>query len=184
MFVQVISGSAKKMKLKVPQKGTRPLSNRAKNALFSILDTRIKNSDVADLYAGSGALGIESLSRGAKSAVFVDISKESKNIIEENLERTGFSALGQAFQMFTKRFISYAFQNNYKFDLIFISPPYKNVDFRIVEKAAVLLKKEGIIIAEHPSNVKFAENTEQLEKVDERKYGRVGLSFYKIRVQA
>lgn len=179
---RIITGSAKGQKLTVPKKGTRPMTDRAKSALFSMIHPLIQDANVLDLYAGTGALGIECLSRGAKSATFVDRAKHAMYCIKQNLEKTGFTALARVIKCSASRFL-----DEYEtFDLepsaygiIFITPPHDDYKESIIEKAENLLAKDGIIIAEHPSNRKTNDRVgDKLEKIDERDYGRTSLSFY------
>ena len=155
----------------------RPTSDRAKEALFNILAFRLIGARVLDLFAGSGALGLESLSRGAKEVVFNDYSKNSLSILQKNLQtlKIGGEAivknldytvcLGQAFAAF---------------DVIFIDPPYREeYGERALKMIAErgLLSENGVIVYER--DVPFTEEIDGLERTDERKYGRTIFTFFK-----
>ena len=89
--MRVISGSARGTKLLAPKTGTRPTSDRAKESIFNIIAERVPDSNILDIFAGSGAIGIEALSRRARHAVFIDNSKEAIKVIKQNLEKTRLS---------------------------------------------------------------------------------------------
>lgn len=181
--MRVITGSAKGRNLKWDRKDKkiRPLSEKAKSALFSIINTWIPNAYVLDLYAGSGALGIEALSRGAQQAVFVDIAKGAVRYIEENLYHVGFSENAMVYHMSAERFIDRAIRNPTAsgfYDIIFIFPPYDETKNKIIEKAGKLLSPKGILIAEHHKRFVIKKGMQDLEYLDTRTYGITSLSFF------
>jgi len=184
--MRVISGTAKATKLETLETlDTRPTLDRVKEALFNIIQTKICDSAVLDLFSGSGSLGIEALSRGAKKAVFCDNSKEAYNIIKKNLNKT---------KLETKAIV---FNKNYdeclnvlkeKFDIVFLDPPYNtnlviNAISKIIEND--LLSNDAIIIAETDSEEKIiAEITNiKMQVYDIRKYGKAKLVFLKRKEQ-
>jgi len=181
MKPRIITGSAKGRKLEVPQKGTRPMMDRVKSAMFSILNPVIQDSHILDLYAGTGALGIECLSRGAKSATFIDKSKYAVRCIKINLKTTGFSNLAKVFKCSTYRFLqefeSFELPTN-SFDIIFFTPPYKKFKEKVLALTHKLMKPNSILIAEHSSNRTIKSRVGELERFDERKYGSTTLTFY------
>jgi len=138
--LRVISGTARGCKL-VSQEGnlTRPTTDRVKESLFSIIQFSVKESVVLDLFAGSGALGIETLSRGAKSCVFVEQNSRAVNIIKQNLEKTGLIEKSIINNTDAERFI---LNCSDAFDIIFLDPPY---GFGICDKMLDLIKEKGII---------------------------------------
>jgi 16S rRNA (guanine966-N2)-methyltransferase len=183
MQPRIITGSAKGQKLEVPKKGTRPMTDRVKSALFSMIQSLIQDARVLDLYAGTGALGIECLSRGAKSAIFVDRSKYAVACIKQNLEKVGFTALARVIKCSASRLLDEYETFDLEpqaFDIIFITPPHDDYKESIIERATNLLEKDGIIIAEHPSSRKTGDRVGDLEKIDERDYGRTSLSLYRL----
>ncbi|MFC1780086.1 16S rRNA (guanine(966)-N(2))-methyltransferase RsmD [Patescibacteria group bacterium] len=188
---RIITGSAKGQRLEVPKRGTRPMTARVKSALFSMISQIIPDSRVLDLYAGSGALGIECLSRGAKSAVFIDKSKHAVECIQKNLQNTGFEALGRIVKCSVSRFLDE--YDTFKlepptFNIIFFAPPYRNFKEKVLAKTINIIDKNGIVVAEHSNTRKINDRvglscrnemkTEQLEKIDERRYGITKLSFF------
>jgi 16S rRNA (guanine(966)-N(2))-methyltransferase RsmD len=180
---RIITGSAKGQRLEVPERGTRPMTDRVKSALFSMIAQIIPDSRVLDLYAGSGALGIECLSRGAKSAVFVDRSKFAAECINKNLQNTGFEALGRIVKCSVSRFLDEHETFKLKpptFNVIFFAPPYRDFKEKVLAKTASIIDKNGIIIVEHMNTRKTKNRVGQLEKIDERNYSITNLSFFKL----
>lgn len=118
--MRIISGSAKRHKIEVPKTITRPTTDRTREALFSIINPLVKNANCLDLYAGSGSLGLEALSRGASHCDFIDESREAKQTIQHNLQQLNLKN-GQVFQRNVTSFLE---KNNNKYDLIFADPPY------------------------------------------------------------
>jgi 16S rRNA (guanine966-N2)-methyltransferase len=181
---RVITGSAKGVRLDVPRRGTRPMTDRVKSALFSMINPIIINSNILDLYAGTGALGIECLSRGAKSCVFIDRSKYAIYAIKANLDKTGLTSLAKVFKCSASHFLDEFSTFNCQpstVNLIFFSPPHADFKEKILVKVIPLLAKDGIVIAEHANTRKVNDRLEDLEKIDEREYGITGLSFFKKR---
>ena len=149
--MRVITGSARGVRLKTPEgMDTRPTTERVKEALFSAIQFEIEGRRVLDLFAGSGQLGIEALSRGASEAVFVDTSKASVQLIRENLKRT---KLAERAQVVHSDYLTFLQRQRQKFGLIFLDPPYAAQD---LEKslAAIsefdILSSGGIIVTERP----------------------------------
>lgn len=181
--IRIITGSAKGRKLEVPEKGTRPMTDRVKSSLFSIINPLILNANVLDLYAGSGALGIECLSRGAKQCVFIDKSKEAVSAIKNNLEKTGMTSLGTVIKCSVLRFLneyqSFGLNLN-KFNIVFFTPPHDRFKEKLIEPLASYLELNGVIAVEHPTRIKTKEKLGTLSKIDERQYGITTLSFYVI----
>ena len=156
----------------------RPTSDRAKEALFNILSFRIMGARVLDLFAGSGSLGLESLSRGAKEVVFNDYSKDSIAILRKNL--TALKITAEEVKVKNLDYAACLGQAIGKFDLIFIDPPYKeeygeNALQLIAEKG--LLTEEGIAVFER--DVPFDGEINGLTVFDVRKYGKAYLTFFK-----
>lgn len=149
--MRVITGSARGVTLKTPQgQATRPTTERVKEALFSAIQFDIPGARVLDLFAGTGQLGIEALSRGARRAVFVDQQKAAADLVRENLRRTRLEDRAQVVQ---GAYESYLSRCREKFDLIFLDPPYaetflENALKRISE--IDILSDNGIIVAESP----------------------------------
>lgn len=182
--MRVISGTAKGCKLNsTTDKSTRPTLDRVKEPLFSILQIHLQGANVLDLFAGSGALGIECLSRGAKHATFCDKSFVATQILKQNLEKTKLEDKSTILNVDYKKCLNKLTKS---FDIIFIDPPYKKdiaVDAvqRILE--LYLLSKDGIIVLETDEEEREIKELEKLEVevYDRRKYGRVKLLFLRER---
>jgi 16S rRNA (guanine966-N2)-methyltransferase len=120
--VRVVAGSAKGTRLAPVPAGTRPVADRAREGLFSSLGSFVDGASVLDLFAGTGAMGIEALSRGAAHALFVDSSPRAARVIQENLRRTRLASRGTVRRMDVRRAIRQRLGN---FDLILVDPPYR-----------------------------------------------------------
>ena len=123
--MRVITGSARGVQLKTPEgMVTRPTTDRVKEAMFSIIHFDIPGAHVLDLFGGTGQLGIEALSRGAKSAVFVDAGEPACRLIRENLKRTRLEQQGKVVR---SDYLAYLERTNEQFDIILLDPPYAEV---------------------------------------------------------
>lgn len=180
--MRVISGDKKGFRLKGPKgKYTRPTEDRIKESLFNILRHIDKSSIVLDLFAGSGAIGIEFLSRGAKRAYFVDRSYESIRCIKENLEHTGLKDRADVIKNDAIKAVNMLKSKKLKFSYIFIDPPYgHNLAVEVLERIWEnnILEEKGIIILEHEKGLDLEDNIYDLIKMDSRNYGHKSLSFY------
>lgn len=183
--MRVISGTARGTKLNsIESLSTRPTLDRVKEALFNIIQTHLQESNVLDLFAGSGSLGIECLSRGAKHCTFCDKSYETIKMLKQNLQRTRFEAESTILVDDYKKCLRLLQKN--KFDIIFIDPPYK-IDIAVNSIKLILehdiLAKDGIIILETDEEEREMKELENinLEVYDVRKYGRVSLIFLRER---
>jgi len=176
--MRVISGIARGRKLREPQGAKiRPTSDKVKESVFNIIQFDIEGRRVLDLFAGSGQIGIEALSRGAKSVVFVDLAADAIKLIRENLKICGLSEMASVYARDAIRFL----EGDEKFDLIFIDPPYESKLADIAISKIVEFDKlniNGIIISE--ANVDFTTPAVAapyaLQK--EYKYGGVKISKY------
>lgn len=184
-YMRVISGSARGTVLhSIEDISTRPTLDRVKESLFNIIQNYIEDTTVLDLFAGSGAIGIEFLSRRAKQVYFCDKSSKAVAMIEKNLEKT---KLKEKAIVYNKDYIDCINTvKNIKFDIIFLDPPYKE-EFALdaIEKISnlQLLKDDGIIIIETDEperDINRINNMNINYKIyDLRKYGRVSLIFLK-----
>ncbi len=179
--MRVISGSARGLKLNAPiNDDIRPTTDRVKESMFNIISMHVYDSVVLDLFSGSGALGIESLSRGAKEAYFCDKSSESIKVLKSNIDKTKFSDRSFIIKDDYKSAIKKLSSQKKKFDIIFVDPPYYESLFEdvlsMIEKYK-LLSEDGIIIVEHDSKIKI-NNVGNLSNYREKKYGITTLSFY------
>ena len=179
--MRIIAGEAGGRPLKAPPEGVRPTMDRVKGAIFSSLGDRIPGARVLDLFAGSGAMGIEALSRGAASATFVEANPHCLGCIRENLRRAGVTGSVQGLDAF--RFLDlYAGTN--MFDLLFADPPYaKNPgdpDFAVLltrsEKLVAALSPEGILVLERQAKRDHPETL--LTEGRTKRYGNTEVTFY------
>lgn len=158
----------------------RPTSDRAREALFNILALKIYGARVLDLFAGSGALGLESLSRGAKEAVFNDCAKDSVAILKKNLNALKIPVGGEEAKVYNLDYLTCLEQVKGQFDLIFLDPPYR---FDYGKKALEKIAQKGLLsengIAMYESDRSFDGEISGLIKYDERKYGKAYLTFFK-----
>jgi 16S rRNA (guanine966-N2)-methyltransferase len=177
--MRVIAGTARGRRLKTP-KGTsvRPTSDKVRGAIFSILLSQrdLTGAAVLDLFAGTGALGIEALSRGAASGVFVEKDTRTAALIEENLQVTGFTAVARVVRADAER-LNLASLG--RFDLVFADPPYALVlESRALGAIASLLADAGVAVVEH--GIEAPPPTPVgLEAFDRREYGDTGVTFYR-----
>lgn len=122
--MRVVAGSAKGVRLAPVPKGVRPVSDRAREGLFSSLGERVRGARVLDLYAGTGALGVEALSRGAAEAVFVERDRAAVDALRRNLELTRLGARAVIVGVDVRRFVTRDDKNGAPFDLVLADPPY------------------------------------------------------------
>lgn len=178
--MRVISGTAKGTSLEsLEGNKTRPTLDRVKEALFNILQNDIRDANVLDLFSGSGALGIEALSRGAKFCVMADKSADAIKVINKNLQKT---KLEQNAKVIKNDYIKTLDSLDQKFDLIFVDPPYsENIAVNAIKNIIELnlLTEEGIIVLETDEEERELENLKKINVnvYDLRKYGRVKLIF-------
>ena len=158
----------------------RPTSDRAKEALFNILSLRLFGARVLDLFSGSGALGLESLSRGAKEVVFNDYAKESLAILKKNLTALKIPVNGEETKLSNADYLVFLESVRGQFDLIFLDPPYaQEYGKRALERIAQrgLLAQGGVAVYERDRP--FEGKIEGLEVYDERKYGKTYFTFFR-----
>ena len=178
--MRVITGKARGIQLKTPEgELTRPTADRVKEALFSIINFDVPNAKVLDLFGGTGQLGIEALSRGADSAVFVDAREEACGLIRENLKRTKLHNQGKVVR---SDYMSYLKQCWEQFDIILLDPPYaeeflENALKKITE--IDILQSNGIIVTERPLGKDLPFVFEGYERSRDYKYGKTLLTIYR-----
>lgn len=179
--MRVIAGLAKGRRLISPKTNAiRPVLDQVKEAVFNILFD-VEALRVLDLFAGTGAVGIEALSRGAKECVFVDFEKEAIGLIRKNLELCKMADRGVVLEMPAGKAIHWLTKKNKAFDLIFVDPPYEK-DFvkktlKELVKSSLLHSETLIIVERHPKEM--IGDVEGLSLTDERKYGQTLISFLK-----
>lgn len=182
--MRVIAGVAKGRKLKpVPGDTTRPITDRTKEALFSILGNWIIDARVLDLFSGTGGVGIEALSRGASYVTFVEKNPAATRIIGENLRVTGLANRALVKRADVFKFLEQPLPQGQPFDLIYIAPPqYKQLWIKTIQKVDAqldnwLVPDGAIVVQIHP--IEYEELTLQnLVLYDQRRYGSTLLCFY------
>lgn len=177
--MRVIAGSAGGIRLKVPKgRAVRPTSDRVKEALFNILGARVCGAAVWDLFAGSGAIGIEALSRGASEAIFVEKNRLHLEIIKENLVRTGLAGRARLLGLDVEKALNLLSQEGRQADLIFLDPPYQETNVPQVLQAieySHLLREDGLIVLE--LFVRSRLWPKEQPQVEQRRYGDTILAF-------
>ena len=175
--MKVITGTARGRKLKEPTgQKIRPTSSLVKEAIFNIVQFDIEGRRVLDLFAGTGQLGIEALSRGAKSCDFVDFSKEGVALVQENLKSCKLEG-GQVFLSDARSFV----KRGGEYDLIFLDPPYGDENFgKLLEDIAQvdILSKNGIMVCETSLEEKLPELALPYEAGKSYRYGKVKVTVY------
>lgn len=176
--MRIIAGQYKGRTIKGPKhEGLRPTADRVREALFNILGTKILDADVLDLFAGTGAVGIESLSRGAQTVTFVDVHRESLRLLQENLSFVAPETF-KVLKMDAQRALTLFVKEGTSFDLIFLDPPF-DAGLYLQIMAAIrenqLVRVNGILIVEHPQ--KLALPTMEWDMLLSRNYGDIGLTF-------
>ena len=184
-ILRVIAGIAKGHKLKtVKGMTTRPTSDRVKESLFNIIAQYIADRNVLDLFAGTGSLGIEALSRGAATAVFTDKSRDCCDIIRDNLIHTKLHEKGTVFNESFMENLARMYGEGRRFDIVLLDPPYnKNFiqeSLRFLSKNDII-SENGILIAEHHIKDMLPEHEGRLQLVNIWKYGEMALTMFKVR---
>lgn len=192
--VRIIAGKAKNTLLDIP-KNTRPLTDRLKTTIFDVLSSDIYNKNILDLYAGTGSFGLEGLSRGAKSATFVDAAKNAIHILNNNIEKTGFISESTVIKEKIEDFLANKDNLEDNYDIIFIDPPYKKFNTKkilyienILNSSKTMLpglKKEnkkkfkGALILKHPTKYPIGNlNLPKLKNIKTYNFGLNSVSIY------
>ena len=181
--MRVIAGTAGGMRLCAPHgSATRPTADRVKEALFSILESQglVQGCRVLDLFAGTGALGIEALSRGAASAVFVESSRQALEALRKNLAHTRFVDSAELVTRDVVRYLEQVCGLKGRFDLILMDPPYQaDLYQRCLDLvSAGLLAEGGVLVAELSEKATLPAAAGLLVRTDRRVYGDTALEFY------
>jgi len=187
--MRIIAGSLKGKRLKsLPGLATRPLLGRIKRSLFDILGDKVVDARFLDLYAGTGSVGIEAISRGARYVLFVEKEARLASLIRENLRTCGFENRAEVVAADVLNYIKEdsKFPRPGKFDLIFVGPPYK---LNLIEDTLNivirhnLLDKNGWTICQHHFKERVPEKEKFLTVFRKERYGRTVLSFYEVFVE-
>ena len=180
--MRIVAGKNKGNILKSPKDlSVRPTSEKVREALFDILGTSIKETCFLDLFAGTGAVGIEALSRGAKKVIFIEKELKCIKIIKENLEKTGNSQNAAVYKIDFLLGLKLLVKKNYLLDYVFLDPPYNRglVHTSLLEISKLpILRHSGLVIAQHCKKEKVMENLNNLKLFNQIRYGECYLSFY------
>lgn len=177
MNVRIISGEFGGRKIEAPNTSrTHPMSDRARGALFNSIATELPDAEVLDAFAGTGALGLEALSRGAKHATFVERDRAAQKVLAKNIATLGVEKTTTLIRASVAAW--YDTIENKSFDVIFADPPYHDPQFSTVSRLMGLLKPGGLMILSHPG--RGEEPTKPgVVVVDNRSYGNAHLTFYR-----
>ncbi|MEK6645156.1 MAG: 16S rRNA (guanine(966)-N(2))-methyltransferase RsmD [Candidatus Firestonebacteria bacterium] len=183
--MRIIAGYAKGRQIKsIPGLSTRPLLEKVRGAIFNILRNEIMEKEILDLYSGTGSIGLEALSRGAKSIIFIDNNLVCVQTIQENLKNLGFADYATVYKNDIEKALAIIARKEFKFDIIFIDPPYlKNLcemNLKLVEKINIL-RNSGIIVIHHHKKEILPEKFKNIYLSDKRKYGDAIISMYSIK---
>lgn len=177
--MRIIAGTARSRTIEAPKgRDTRPTLDRVRENLFNILQRRVYDARVLDLFAGSGALSLEAMSRGAAHAVLVDRDRQANQVEKLNVEKLGFSDKARILLMDWKQAVALLHGEGVTFDLVFLDPPYAMSDLReVMAELKPLLAEDALVIVEHEARV-MPVTPDGYLMVDNRKYGYVGVSLF------
>lgn len=180
--MRIITGIAKGRRILAPEGiETRPTSDRVKEALFNIIQYKIDGSIILDLFAGTGNLGLEAVSRGAQRCVFIEHNRNTYKILLRNIEYLGFNGKSEAYNQDAFTALKILARREEKYDIIFLDPPYGK---GYIEKAIELishfdlLSDEGIIASEHDKTDELPEKVGLLKVYRSERYGRTKITFW------
>lgn len=176
--MRIISGTAKGRRLQtLPGSDVRPTTDKVKEAIFSAIQFDIEGRRFLDLFAGSGQMGLEALSRGAASAVFVDSANDSVKVLKENVTATGFSELSKIYRADALTFLA---TTNEIFDIAFLDPPYAGgLLEKALSKVCEKMSDFGTIICEHPPEVTLPDEVNGFSVYKRYRYGKINVTTYK-----
>lgn len=182
-FVRVISGTAKGRSLKaVPGMGTRPTTDKVKEAVFSIIGPYFDGGDALDLFAGTGGLGIEALSRGMEQAVFIDADRASVEVIRHNLQAARLEGQAEVYRNDADRALKALAKRERRFRLVFLDPPYRMKtigELMLAMHSLGLLEEGATIMAEYDSGYRYEEAFGPFREVRKAVYGETAVSIYR-----
>lgn len=175
--MRVITGIARGRRLVAPEgMDVRPTADKVKEAVFSAIQFQIEGADVLDLFAGSGQMGIEALSRGAKHAVFIDSSNKSLRCVHENLRNTGFEKCSEVISRDSYDYIKLTVNS---FDIIILDPPYRHGHIHnILPFAAKKLREGGCIICEYEAEAEEPSAPEGMILRKTYHYGKINVTIF------
>ena len=175
--MKINSGRFKYRKLEIPE-SARPTTEKVREAVFSMLMGRVEGATVLDLFAGSGSLGLEALSRGAEYCVFNEGDRKNYKILRNNIENCKAEEISSSYNNDFRKTLVLA---NRKFDIIFIDPPYREgyygEVFELIDEYG-LLADGGVIVVEHFNDNSLSDDICDFAKIKEKRYGTIGVDFF------
>jgi 16S rRNA (guanine966-N2)-methyltransferase len=181
--MRIVAGSARGRTLQGPKgQDIRPTADRVRQALFNVLGQFFEGGQALDLFAGTGALGLEALSRGVSRAVFVDSGREAQGLVRENAKSTGFEAQIELMPMDALKAAAQLAGARRKFELVFADPPYAQLAIEKLVSAieqGALLAEDGWLCVEHDKREVAPEQVGRLTRVDQRRFGDTLVSLYR-----
>ncbi|MCD7033916.1 16S rRNA (guanine(966)-N(2))-methyltransferase RsmD [Metabacillus sp. GX 13764] len=180
--MRVVSGTCKGRPLKaVPGTGTRPTTDKVKEAIFNMIGPYFDGGSALDLFGGSGGLGIEALSRGTESCIFVDKDQKAIQTIHKNIEACGFEKQSEVYRNDAERALKAVMKRELSFSLIFLDPPYKQQKLKALINSigeAGILDEKGYIVAEHGTEESLPDELGELVKLKGELYGTTAVSIF------
>lgn len=181
--MRVVAGKAKGLPLKaVPGNSTRPTTDKVKESVFNMIGPFFDGGNALDLFAGSGGLGIEALSRGIDKVVFIEKDGKAIETIRTNLEKTRLLDQAEVYRNDAKRAIKILKKNEFKARILFLDPPYQSIEaYDLMDFAAEtgILTADSIIVCEHEKDVKLSDRTKYFERFKNENYGGINISIYR-----
>lgn len=178
--MHIIGGKLKGKKILGQKEGLRPTTAIAKSALFNILAESIQNKVFVDIFAGTGSVGFEAFSRGAKEIVFVELNSHAVKFLRKNSENLQINS-----RIIRRDVYDFLKSHDGPFDILFLSPPYDTIHWNMLIRAienSTVINPETLIIVQHPKMVNV--DSFVMEKLDERRYGLNKLTFFKKKKEA
>ncbi len=178
-MLRIIAGIARGRRIDAPEgKDTRPTLDRVRENLFNMIQTRIRDARTLDLFAGSGALSLEALSRGAAFAVMADHDRNAYNVVQKNIAALRFEKQTRMMLCDWRKAAETLKAEGSRFDLVFLDPPYAMTDLTdVLNSIADLLDEDALVIVEHEARAELTV-PESFRKVNSRNWGYCGVSFF------
>lgn len=180
--MRIIAGIYKGAKLQsLPGKKIRPTPSRIREAIFDIISDKIVGAEFLDLFSGTGAVGIEAISRGAKNVTLVEIDARAVSLIKKNLKKIHKADLPTIIKNNSLQAIKYLNTNQIKFDIVFLDPPYfKNIYLKILQEIdkSTVINEGGLIIVQHSTDAKVNYDFKNIIFLKERKYGKSKITIF------
>lgn len=180
--MRIVAGSRKGLALKaVPGTKTRPTSDKVKEAIFSRIGPYFTGGAVLDLFAGTGSLGIEALSRGMETGVFIDIDRKAVEVVRTNLQRARLEQAAEVYQNDARRALSILSKRGLSFDLVFFDPPYRmaEMEYFVMQLQRLKLLRPGAhIVIEHRASIDYMERIGEAVQTRCLRYGDTKISCY------